>query len=238
MSLAIRLLPFRPKVLSAGVIIMFSMLMMWIGADYIYGAYSPIVRNIMTIYFFLFTITYVMVNKTPKIIEGSGESLSNFALGFFITALPLFFLFSAIGILGQTANIVEPFIATITITGIGFGALHGFVKAYVEESVFRWAIPKHAGAGDILANILFGLFHFFVLIGVTIPGLILAGGLVDLGAMNFTYAIVPMMVLTVLGLFWSQVRNHFGIMGSTGSHFAWNLFALGVLPIIFIGGVA
>ena len=108
-------------------------------------------------------------------------------------------------------------------TALGFGALHAFVKAYIEESVFRDALPK-AGLGDVISNVLFGMFHLAVLTTV--------------GGLTYLQALLPITVLIILGLVWAGVRNIYGIMGSTGSHFAWNLFAYGALPRIFMGGIA
>lgn len=234
--LNISFIPFNKKSLSAGVIIMLAILFMWISAESIYGQYAEMVRNTMMIYFFMFLITYVFANQPPKSLLS--EKLSNFLIGFFGTGAILLLVSWIIGGLAPAAFLSEPLIATITITGIGFGVLHAFVKAYIEESVFRWALPKLFGLGDILANIAFGLFHLSILLMITIPNMIAAGNLADIGAMNYTYAIYPVFILIMLGLIWSQVRNHLGIMGSTGSHTAWNMFALGILPMIFLGGIA
>lgn len=236
-------LPFKKQAASAGVIVLLSILFMWISADFIYGAYADMVRQTMIIYFFTFLLVYTAVNGKPKSMDG--ESLWNFILGFIATSVILLGLSFVIAPLLSAANIAEPVvIASISITGLGFGVLHGFVKAYIEESVFRWALPKLANLGDIISNILFGVFHTAVLVTVTIPALVVDGTLADLGAANWTYAIMPVIMLVVLGFVWSYIRGTnggglgWGIMGATGSHMAYNLFALGILPLIFLGGIA
>jgi len=228
-------IPFQRKAMSAGVLIMLSILFMWISADFIYGEYAEVVRNTMIIYFFLFLIPYTILNQAPKSIMG--ESVWNFLIGFLGTGAVLFIVTQGIGIFGTSAVLSEPFVAAITVAGIGFGVLHAFVKAYIEESVFRWALPKYAGLGDVISNILFGIFHFSILTSLTIPSMISAGTLTDLGAANWMYAVAPVITLTILGLIWALVRDRIGIMGSTGSHTAWNMFALGILPGIFMGGM-
>jgi len=228
-------MPFQKKAMSAGVPIMLSILFMWISADFVYGEYAEMVRNTMMIYFFLFLIPYTVLNQTPKSVMS--ENIWNFFIGFLGTGTVLFIITQGIGIFGTTAVLSEPFVATITVTGIGFGVLHAFVKAYIEESVFRWALPKYAGLGDILSSVLFGLFHLSILVSFTIPSMVAAGTLTDMGAMNWTYAGMPVITLTALGVGWSKVRDTIGVIGSTGSHTAWNMFALGILPRIFMGGM-
>ena len=228
----ITILPFKKQATSAGGMIILIILFMWISADFIYGAYADMVRTTMTIYFFTFLLAYTVINQQPKSMQPKqNESIWNFVIGFVGTGAILFGASFIIAPLLSTASIVDPFIASVTITGLGFGGLHGFVKAYIEESVFRWALPM------CILCILFGVFHLAVLVSVTIPAIVAQGQLVDLGVMNWQYAIAPVIMLIGLGFIWSQVRNHFGIMGSTGSHMSWNLFALGILPMIFLGGV-
>ena len=103
---------------------------------------------------------------------------------------------------------------------LGFGFLHAMVKAFNEELIFRDALPSIIGGKakllyvDIVSSVAFGAFHFAVS-----------------GA-----SLLVMAFLSVLGFIWSQVYRRFGLMGSTGSHFAYNLAALGVLSKVF-GGV-
>lgn len=230
------IMKFKKSGLSVGIIIMIMMLFLWINADWVYGPYSGVVRTTMTIYFFAFLLGYTFVNKTPKSLAGD-ESFWNFIIGFGGTSAVLIGITALIGSFSVRAALSEPFIATITIAGIGFGLLHAFIKAYIEEDIFRWVLPKLAGLGDVISNILFGIFHFSILVSMTIPAMITAGTLTDMGMLNWTYALLPVGVLVGLGMVWSQVRNVFGITGSTGSHTAWNMWQLGVLPILY-GGMA
>lgn len=232
----LKLIPFEKSALTADVLIMLTVLFMWIGAEGIYGPYAEVVRNTMIIYFFLFLIPYTIINKAPRSI--AGDNLLNFPIGFIGTGAILFVATQLIGVFGTSAALTEPFVATITIAGLGFGVLHAFVKAYIEESVFRWALPKYFKLGDIISNIIFGIFHLSILLVFTIPSMIAEGTLVEAGALNWTYAIAPVITLIILGLAWSQVRDRIGIIGATGSHTAWNMFALGILPRIFLGGIA
>jgi hypothetical protein len=213
---------FRRKALNVGIIILLIQLFLLIAADYIYGQYAEVVRSILIVYFFMFVLTRVTLGGRPSTLSPK-ESWSSFLIMFVFTSVIL--LVGSIAFLNfqSSANLTEAIPAAVGATALGFGALHAFVKAYIEEDVFRNALPIHAGLGDIISNILFGVFHFAVLVNVRGLGMI--------------QAIFPIVILVILGLIWSRVRNGFGIMGSTGSHFAWNLFAFGVLGKIFTGGL-
>ena len=213
---------FRAKAMNVGFIILLIQLFLWISASYIYGEYAETVRNILIIYFFMFLITRVTLGGRPAGMSPR-ESWSGFLLAFVFTSAILLALGFASGLF-EVASLTEVTPAAVGVTALGFGALHAFVKAYIEEDVFRSALPQAAGLGDFVSNILFGLFHFSMLMTV--------------GGLTLETIWLPIIVLISLGMIWSVVRNHFGIMGSTGSHFAWNLFAFGALTSIFVGGVA
>lgn len=218
-------LGFKMHLLNVGIIVLLLQLFLWIGADYIYGAYAETVRNVLIVYFFMFLLVRVTLGGKPHALSEK-ESWFNFILMFILTSVILL-AFSFIPGMVSTAELTialpSTLIAAMGVTALGFGALHAFVKAYIEEDVFRSALPIKAGLGDIISSILFGIFHFAVL--VTVRGL------------TPVQALLPIAVLIGLGLLWSRVRDGFGILGATGSHFAWNLFAFGVLGKIFTGGL-
>lgn len=216
---------FKMHLINVGVVVLLLQLFLLLGADYIYGAYAATVRNVLIIYFLMLLLARVYTGSRPAVMSGK-ESWYSFILMFIITSVVLLTLSMVPGVLTTaelTVVIPAAFAGAIGITALGFGALHAFVKAYIEEDVFRSALPIRAGLGDIISNILFGVFHFAVL--VTVRGL------------TPVQALLPIAVLIGLGLLWSRMRNGFGIMGSVGSHFAWNLFAFGVLGKIFTGGL-
>jgi len=190
-----------------GIIIILIQLWLYINADYVYGAYSSTVRNVMLAYFILLAILSPFV---IKILLGIGiQDVPNFSIGFVITALIMFAIGGAVTLL--TGEVEKG----LTLA-LGFGLLHSLVKAFNEEVIFRGVLPSIFGKSlysDILSSVLFGVFH------VAVTNASLAG----------------IVFLIGLGFIWSQVRNHLGLMGSTGSHFAYNLAALGVLPKI-LGG--
>ncbi len=80
--------------------------------------------------------------------------------------------------------------------------------------VFRYILPLGVGIGDVASAILFGVFHLAVL-----------------GA-NF----IGMATLIIMGMVWAFTRTRFGLMGAVGSHVAWNMMALGLMPLLF-GGI-
>lgn len=213
---------------SIGFWIMIIQVFLWINATWIYGPFADQVRNILQIYFILFLVVYVSAGlKLPTLRTGnkSNESLRNFLFmfvaGMIIMQILHPFLSSAQLAVGQFAS-VEVEAAAVA---FGFMFLHGFVKAYIEEAVFRYAIPTLIGLkgklevyGAVISSVLFGAFHISVaMMSGTAP------------------AWWTIIYLSALGMVFYAIYKRFGISGSTGFHFAYNLGVLGLLPM-FIGG--
>jgi len=191
---------------AVGIAIILLQLWLYINADYVYGPYAGIVKNVMLAYFILLALLSPFVIKI--LMDIGPKDIPNFSIGFITTAIVMF----AIGSITLITGEVEGGLAL----ALGFGLLHSFVKAFNEEVIFRGVLPKIMGGGlwpDIISSVLFGLFH------VAVTG-------------AAWYAII---FLSVLGFVWAMMRNYIGIMGTTGSHFAYNLAALGVLPKLFGG---
>ncbi len=227
------LIPFDVKKISAGVVLFIAQVFVWISADLFFGAFAETARQIILIYFILWLMVRVSTGTRPAAMEVKHGGFQNFIALFLVTAVFFLVLMMVAPAFGTSAEIA---IASISVAGFGYGMLHGFIKAYIEEDLFRDAIPK-AGLGTIISNILFALFHLSILVMFTIPSWVAEGILPSLGAANWQYAISPVIMLFILGLIWSQVRKNYGVLGSTGSHFAYNLFALGTLGML-VGAVA
>jgi len=192
-----------------GILILVITAYLFTQADFIYGVYAEQVRSVIMIYAGLLAIMSPFILK--DVLSIGVYDLSNFALGFLITA---------------AAVLAVPFIGTFLIPGqiqeglvlaLGFGFLHSFIKAFFEELIFRGGLPRilrrvtvNPLYPDIISSVLFGIFHWGVT-GVGIP---------------------EALILMVLGFGWAKVRDLFGIMGATGSHFAYNLAVMGVLSQI------
>jgi hypothetical protein len=121
-----------------------------------------------------------------------------------------------------TAGSIEASVAVQM--AFGFGFLHAFVKAFNEEVIFRQILPIVAGLGDIISNVLFGIFHIAVVISQL--------SLLKMPVTFWTVA-APVGILVVLGFLWAKIRDRFGLMGATGSHFAYNLGVMQLLPKVF-----
>ncbi len=199
-------------------------------AQAIYGDFAPLISEVLTIYLIAFAVVLVALGLTPPTAERPISALLNF-----------------IGLFAITTVIVTPFAAFIVessfeiiILALGFGMLHGFVKAYIEEVIFRFAIPTALGStpdnpklsAGVISSVLFGFFHFGVLTA-TASGLITASILAP--DLFWTFVIQNTLILTALGMVWWFIFNRFGLMGSTGSHLAWNLIALGIFVIPIMG---
>lgn len=208
------LLPNVQKLKNLTLWVVLIQIFLFLAAEWIYEGFAPTIRNVLAAYFFLLLLGLQVGGA--NIGELKLYSAMPFVLGFAVTYAILY----AIGP-GVTGNILLGQIENVKIAA-GYGLLHGFVKAYIEEVIFRWVLPFKAGLGPILSNIGFGLFHVGVL---AIQGTPLTGAI-----------FVPVMILTGLGFAWHLLAwkvNIFGkplgIMGSTGSHYAYNLFALGAI---------
>lgn len=209
--------------LATGLIIIILQIFLWTNADLIYGSFAEPVRDVMLIYLVMYAVVWAPLKHSPLTFTAGRESFWNFVFIFIGTSAFLLLITVLPGITGLIAATSGQVVAAASVAGLGFGALHAFVKAYIEESVFRDALPRIGGLGDIWSSVLFGLFHFSILI--TFSGLAVLE------------AVMPMIILMALGYFWSKMRNGFGIMGATASHFAWNLFAMGVIGFVFTGGI-
>lgn len=199
----------KPKI-TLGVFILLTQLFLFINADYVYGPYAPAARTTLQIYFVLLGITMAaFAAGLPKI---PIESIVNFFLMFLLTSGAVLLLQPFLG--GTLSSFENIRLA------LGFGFLHAFVKAFNEEVVFRFILPITAGLGDVISNIAFGFFHLAVIVAnLTAQGL----------AVSYASVLLPVGLLMLLGYLWAKMRDRFGLMGATGSHWAWNLGALGIL---------
>jgi membrane protease YdiL (CAAX protease family) len=197
-----------PKVkLAFGLFLLLAQLIVYFAADAIYGPYAAIVKTVMMAYFILMALFSPLVLEVLKKI--GPQDIPAFAVGFIPTAL--FMLILGLAGFSLTGEIEKD----LTLS-LGFGFLHSFVKAFDEEVIFRGVLPKLMGgtrAAGIVSSLFFGLFHVGVLLmlpeGVTL------------------FMIVTSMVfLSVLGFVWYLIFKRFGLMGSTGSHFAYNFMLL------------
>ena len=202
--------------ITVGLIILFLQLFLYINSEYIYGVYAAEARQVLLVYFILITMVMASFATPLPTITAQPQDMMFFVLGFVATGIAVMLLPV------RTAQLAT--FETVKLA-LGFGLLHSFVKAFNEEAVFRSILPRMMGGGtiaDIASNVLFGIFHASML------QLQVAAGILTQSA-----ALVAVFVLFVLGMVWAQVRNRWGLMGATGSHFAWNLAALGLLGQIF-----
>jgi membrane protease YdiL (CAAX protease family) len=194
-----------PKIkLAVGIFILVVQLFMYINADAIYGPYAGMVRNVMLAYLILLAIFSPYV--IPELAKLGVQEVPGFVIGFALTTIVMLIVPFVTGLVGEIEK-------GLTLA-LGFGFLHSFVKAFNEEVLFRAVLPKVMGGSiyaGLISSVFFGLFH------MAVTG----------------FSIVAMIFLSVLGFVWYLVYQRFGLMGSTGSHFAYNLAALGVLPSLF-----
>lgn len=196
-------------------IIFILVMILLLGSSVIYGELASQMNLILTVYAVMHLYAMVLFQKTehpPQTIIGS---------------LPLFliaFLFTLMIMLAVSPYIQGVLVASTLEAGIefivAFGVMHAFVKAYIEEEVFRARLSVILG--EVGQAIAFGLFHFFVL-------LMLFG---------FSPMLLAAIVwLTLLGYIWGRVEDRGGIAASTGSHFGYNMIVMGMAAFIVGGAV-
>lgn len=192
--------------INLGAIVIMITLFLWLGADFFFGKGANAASRVILMYLImLMSIIIVFRTEMPNIILNS-QSLVIFIITGTITAIGL----SAVPKLFLSS--FEPIVA------ISFGFLYAFVKAFIEEVIFRWVLVRKFN--PVIASLLFGAFHFGVLAVFGTP---------------FTTIIVAVTFLSILGYGWYLLSNWYGkgnpigLMASTGSHFGYNLVALGVI---------
>lgn len=211
-----------------GVWILILQAFLWIDASWIYGPFAAQVQQVLQIYFILFLIVFVSLGLKIPTLDKRRENLFNFFI-LFIIGVVIMTVISPILSSGELAagQFTSAEVNAVSIA-FGFMFLHGLVKAYIEELVFRYAIPTAILGGIkqrtdninvyamIISSILFGVFHIAV---------------DSLGGTAFPwYAVI---YLSILGGVFYVISQRFGIMGSTAFHFAYNLGVLGMLPKLF-----
>ena len=196
--------------ITVGVVILLMQIGLLVGADYLFGEYAYIARETLYVYLIMEALVIAAFNTDLPTIEAQPSTMMNFVLMFVLTALVVSCIPSAM-------------LASLAVIklAIGFGILYAFVKAFVEEAIFRHILPDVAHLGHVISNVLFGLFHVFMLSMKP-----------DSTAVS---VVVGAVALMCLGFAWSLIKKRFGVLGSTGSHFAWNLHVFGVLGNL-IGG--
>lgn len=191
--------------LSIALIVIIITVFLLFNAPLAFGAQADLAKDILLFYMIALAIFTAVFDVKIAAVSLHPSFLIFFIAGFIVTAIIL-----------STIRTAQPFAAsTQLIQALSFGFLYAFVIAFYEEIIFRDLLPLRLGLGDAVAQPLFGIFHASAIssrLGFDIVQIIVVAGF-----------------LTLLGFIWASVRNKVTILGSTGSHFAYNLFAQGIL---------
>ena len=192
------------------IIILMMLSVLLIGSDVVYGVQSSAMFPVMVVYALLWVMSRQELKGTQHRPMNIRKAFPAFIISFIATAFVMMMVGPMLAglILASTLEAGIEFI-------IVFGLMQTFVKAYIEEEFFRGRLA--AKIGDIGQALMFGLFHFFILYAVFGFSWML------FGAMGW---------LTLLGYIWGRLEDVAGIEGSTGSHWGYNLAALGMLPFV------
>lgn len=187
-----------------------------LGAPLIYGEMAPQMNTVLFIYLFMLVIARQAMPKT----EHKAQTIPQ--------SIPIFLIFFVVSVIVML--VVQPMMSGVLVAStleasiefvFAFGLLHAFTKAYIEEEVFRARLSLILGeAGQAIA---FGLFHFAVLF------MLFGWSPLLLAAMAW---------LTALGYLWGRIEDRFGLAGSTGSHFGYNVVVMGLAVFLFGAAVA
>ncbi len=202
--------------LPTGIFIFFIILMLILGSDWIYATYSQQMKDLLYVYLFMYLIAFTMVPKPKKTVTITiGRGIGSFAIMFIATFIIMLTVSPFMGAVLKLSTIEAgiAFVAT-------FGLMHAFIKAYIEEKVFRERLAPRIGG--VASSILFGVFHFFVLVGFfgfTLPLFI---AMAWFGFLGFIWFII-----------WKRTND---TMASTGSHLGYNTVVMGMASAILGAG--
>ena len=191
-------------------------------ADLAFGVFAETARNILLTYLLVVAAITAIFDVKPFSIQVGAIGLQYFVIGFVMTAL-LLLLVSPL-FTSQAAGSISTLVAAVSL-----GFMYAFVIAYDEEIIFRDLLPKKLHIPDLIAQPLFGLFHAAALSAVLAQKI--ASGAIQ-AAMFWPLLLLGFAVLTALGFMWAFMRDRITIYGSTGSHFAYNAYAQGVLGML------
>lgn len=194
-------------------IIFIAIMILMLGASSIYGDYADDANTVLGVYMTMLLFTAVKFKAKRSAEQRLSMALPAFLIMFLLTFGIMTLLRPAI----QGLLVASTLEASMSLAAAG-GLLTAFVKAYVEEDVFRSRLAPLIGEWG--QSILFGMFHFFVLFMI-------------LGWSWWLPAAIAW--LSLLGYVWGRVEDRFGLAGSTASHFAYNIVAMG-LGAVLVGG--
>jgi len=188
--------------LGLGVAIVLLTLYMFVQAKFVFGEHAGTATDIMLTYIILGITVITITGARLKVFSQPPSEFLWFTVGMIVTFILVLLLPKSIG---------NATLASIELQGISFGFLWAFVKAFWEEVIFRGALVNiSTGIFNTLAigsSVLFGLFHWGIM-GVGIIGVIF---------------------LVILGIAWTFMARKWGLMAAVGSHFAYNIWALGLI---------
>jgi len=194
--------------INIGAVVVLITLFLWLGAPFFFGeqAADAAGRIIMMYLLMLLSVLVVFRDEMP-VIPFNAKSITIFIITGTITTIALVSMKAVLFL-----SSFEPIVA------LSFGFLYAFVKAFIEEVIFRWTLVRRFN--PVIASLMFGGFHFGVLVVFGVP---------------FTTLLVAIGFLSALGFAWYMLSSWYGkgspigLMASAGSHFGYNLVALGVI---------
>lgn len=203
--------------LTIGIVILIAQIWLLVSADALFPGME--IWKIMMVYLVMQALVIASLDLTIPTLSTGVLGLTHFFIGFGITALIVMLIPQ--GLTGSLEVLSIDWTLGVTIVMFTVGILYAFIKAFVEETVFRFALERKAGLTRLTVAVLFGLFH---------------GAVLSIGGAAITSILFGMFFLAVLGYVWSLFYDHFGILGATGSHLAWNISALGLLGMLIGAG--
>lgn len=188
---------FPARNIPLALVIVIIQMFLYVNAPAIFGeALSQKIREILLLYMIM-TFAFSLVYFPRELKRPFSSEIINFIIVFFISAGILYIIpFDKLMMYSLASDIANAKIFW------AFIVLYSFVVAYTEELVFRGVLPRYFG--DIISNIIFSVFHFYVYSG------------------NYIYLTMAF----IAGIVFSIIKNKFGLMGAAGAHAAWNLKVL------------
>lgn len=169
------------------------------------------VRQILIVYLLMLAFTIAALDLQIPFLKTGLNELAYFFVGALVTII----IFSAVPFLSGLVSSFEVIKPVLTGIGIFFGLIFVAIKALCEEMLFRGMLMPRVGL--VVQAGLFGAFHFSVLMMAGLSWYMIFAGVV---------------ILTMLGLLWGFVTQRMGLMTAAGSHFGYNLFAVGLSGVL------
>ena len=196
--------------ISLGVVILLVQLWMLVNTDILFGEQARQWKDVIIVYLLLQVTVFAIPDLRSKLLN------IPFWKGF---VKILLFAVITIALLSTSITFLHPTaLAGISRGVLGLILLHGFIVAVIEENIFRHWLGSIRRFGNLKQAAVFSAFHYSVYSGNII-------------SLSFIF-------LLGLALYWIKMKwSPTTDLANIGCHWGYNVFVLGLLPLLGIVSV-